>query len=164
MPNVRMHGGCDDVHEQLVRSGYRLPDVAQLQHIGRSVPILDDGSHRAQLSGPAACIVRRRVTRPFPMDDELTAAIEQRTELLLQDALRSFEIARHQFDRSQKDARARVEELFAAYDEFLRLVFSKAAVSAAVSPPPAEVVVTIERHDVGPELVFAVQPRQGATG
>lgn len=55
------------------------------------------------------------------MDVRLGAAVERRTTQLLEEAKRSYELAWHEFERSYEGAITRLEELFAAYEEFLVL-------------------------------------------
>jgi hypothetical protein len=93
------------------------------------------------------------------MDDRLAATVEQRTSLLLQETRHSYELAWSEFERSYEGAASRIEELFAAYHEFVRLVLTRPVESDVPGGPGWETVLRIDDdHDGTLELVFNLKP------
>lgn len=93
------------------------------------------------------------------MNDRLAATIEQRTNLLLRETRRSYQLAWSEFEHSYAGAASRIEELFAAYHEFIRLVLTRPVESDVGGDPGWDTVLRIDdEHDATVELVFNVEP------
>lgn len=81
--------------------------------------------------------------------------MERRTTLLRDEAKHSYELVRVEFERSFDRAASRLEELFEAYDEYVRLVLGRPATGDRSTEN--DLVFTIaHRPDEPTELVFRV--------
>ncbi len=92
------------------------------------------------------------------MDVGVGATVERRTTQLLEDAKRSYERAWREFELSYEQAMGRLEELFGAYEEFLRLLSRPDRPQLGAD---RDLVFVFEEggDDRGAEeLVFAVRP------
>lgn len=84
------------------------------------------------------------------MDPGPAAAVERRTTVLRDEAKHAYELVRVEFERSFDRATLRLEELFAAYDEYVRLILGRPAILVG------------DRHrDAGRDLVFTIEDRSG---
>lgn len=93
------------------------------------------------------------------MDDRLAATVEQRANLLLRETRLSYQRAWSEFEHSYQGAASRIEELFAAYHEFIRLVLTRPAESDVGGDPGWETVLRVDdEHDATVELIFNLEP------
>lgn len=93
--------------------------------------------------------------------DARLGAVERRTTQLLEESRRSYELAWREFERSYERAITRLEELFAAYEEFLGLLRRNRLPELGGSDlmDERELVFTVAGTGTGSrELAFRVGP------
>lgn len=95
------------------------------------------------------------------MDPWLSAAVERRTTLLRDEVKHSYELVSVEFERSFDRAASRLEELFDAYDEYVRLVLGRPGIRDRSTGH--DLVFTIaHRPDEPTELAFRVMSPESA--